>query len=576
MRDWSGRFRNKAGRILAAVLLLLALIPSAGSAAAEVKPPDFWISPDGSLTPDAITFTTTENGKHYLLLPACVDTGNMQFGVAEGVRLTVRSKAVSSGDSAAVLKPGDIPVKIGKKSFTLHVMTGSEGLPALFITTESGKLKKIESNKENTEPGKMVFLGSDGAVQYNGDLEHIKCRGNSSMVFDKKNYQIKLAGSTSLMGMGKARKWILTGNYRDKSFLRNQVIFDLAEAVGLRYTPEHCQAEVYINHEYRGLYLFSEKIEIDDDRVNIRNLQKATEEVNEEPLGSYKTVGKKKATKGAYKAFDIPNNPEDISGGYLMEYESYQVRYKSEASAYTTRKGNVLVLKEPEYASKEQMAYISGLMQAFENAINAEDGKDPDSGKHYTEIADVESFALKYMIEELAENYDGNSSSQYFYKPEDSAGDKVFAGPVWDYDSSFGTYAQKHNAKSVLNPASLWIGEGDRNAWYPTLWRRQDFRSEVAKLWNSRMRGCAEVLLGLKKPEEVPGAEKLNAIDEYAARIKASAAMDRIRWPRMSKPGGSSPAWTGGSFEENIRFLKDYLQKRIDYLDKAWGGNAEE
>ena len=36
------------------------------------------------------------------------------------------------------------------------------------------------------------------------------------------------------------------------------------------------------------------------------------------------------------------------------------------------------------------------------------------------------------------------------------------------------------------------------------------------------------MLLGLKKPEEVPGAEKLNAIDEYAARIKASAAMDRI------------------------------------------------
>ena len=223
-------------RVLLAATLFLALL-WAGFAAAETKEPDFWISPDGSLTADAITYTKAENGKYYLMLPDCLDTDKLCFGVAGGAKVSFHGKAVSTGDSAKAVKQGDHAVKVGKKNFTLHVMTGSPGLPALYITTETGKLNRIEASKEYREAGKLVFMGPDGAVQYDGDLEHIKTRGNSSMTFAKKNYQIKLAKGTSLMGMGKAKKWILTGNYRDKSYLRNQIMYDLADAVGLAYTP---------------------------------------------------------------------------------------------------------------------------------------------------------------------------------------------------------------------------------------------------------------------------------------------------------------------------------------------------
>lgn len=537
--------------------------------------PDFWVSPDGSLTPDAVTCSKAEDGKYYLMLPAAVNPEELCFGVADGVKFTFRNKAVQTGDSAKDLKEGDFSVKVNKKSFTLHVMVGSPGLPALFITTESGSLKKIESSKANREPGQMVFVGPEGDVQYSGALEHIKARGNSSMTFAKKNYQIKLEKGTGLMGMGKAKKWILTGNYRDKSHLRNRIMMDLADVIGLPYTVQHTPAELYINHEYRGLYLLSEKIEIDDDRIDIADLEEATKEVNDKPLNEYKSIGKRKATKGSFKAYDIPNNPEDITGGYLVEYESYTSRYRDEPSAYTTKRGSVLVVKSPEYASQEQMTYISGLMQSFENAIKAEDGKDPETGKHYTDIADAESLALKYMIEEISENYDGNSSSQYFFKPADSSSEKFFSGPVWDYDSTFGAYAQPRNAKKVTDPAFLWIAEGDRNAWYPMLWTHQDFRAQVGTLWNDRVRAGVDVLLGKKTAEEAGfGAGKIRSIDEYAEEIKKSVRMDRIRWPRKSKRSADSAAWTGGSFEENIKYLKDYLQKRRDFLDQAWGTYA--
>ena len=552
---------------LRAVLLLIGLLLCfLLISAASADGPDVWISPDGTLTADALTFNKNEGKGYTLYLPGYLKTEEMKFGVADGVSFTYGSRKIQSGDSAEIIKAGSVQIKIGKQKGSLTVMRGSEGLPAVFVTTESGSLKKIESNKANREPGRLVLRGPDGGAQYDGALEHVKCRGNSSMTFTKKNYQIKLEKAADLLGMGKAKKWILTGNYRDKSYLRNQVMLDLASVIGLKYTPEHTAAELYINHEYRGLYLFSEKVEIDKDRVAVANLESATKKLNDKTPDQYKSVGKKKSTKGSFKAYDIPVDPEDITGGYLVEYESYPARYKQEASAYTTKKGSILVVKSPEYTSVAQMKYISSLFQSFENAIMADSGTDPDTGKHYSEIADVESLALKYMIEEISENYDGNSSSQYFYKPSDSVSEKFYAGPAWDYDSTFGSYAAKHNAKYVLNPAHLWIAKGDRTSWYPALFRHQDFRDLVAELWEERVKDKVEILLGLREA----GTDGLRSIDQMQKAIRDSVAMDRKRWPRPDV--SSTVAQTGSSFEANITFLKDFLQKRYDFLNQTWEG----
>ncbi len=552
--------RNLRVAIMLIGILLCSLLVFPACAAG----PDVWISPDGSLTADAITFNKNEGKGYTLYLPGYIKTENMKFGVADGVSFTYGSRKIKTGDSAEIIKPGSTQIKIGKQKGSLTVMRGSAELPAVFVTTESGSLKRIESNKANREAGRLVLRGPDGETQYDGALEHIKCRGNSSMTFTKKNYQIKLENAADLLGMGKAKKWILTGNYRDKSYLRNQIMLDLASAIGLNYTPEHTPAELYINHEYRGLYLFSEKVEIDKDRVAISNLESATKKLNDKALDQYKIVGKKKSTKGSFKAYEIPVDPEDITGGYLVEYESYPARYKQEASAYTTKKGSILVVKSPEYASAAQMRYISSLFQSFENAIMADNGTDPETGKHYSEIADVESVALKYMIEEISENYDGNSSSQYFYKPADSASEKLYAGPVWDYDSTFGSYAAKHNAKYVLNPAHLWIAKGDRMAWYPALYRHQDFRDLVSRLWEERVKEKVEILLGIREAD----SDDLRSIDQMKKAIQDSVAMDRKRWPRPET--SSTVAQTGGSFEANISFLKDFLGKRYEFLNATW------
>ena len=151
--------------------------------------------------------------------------------------------------------------------------------------------------------------------------------------------------------MGKAKRWVLQGSYRDKTMLRNQIVYTMASYVGLPYTPEVVQVDVYFNHEYNGIYLLTEKIEVNKSRVDINDLEAANKAVNDQPLDSYPTVGYASAKKGRYKAYNLPNDPEDITGGYIIEYENMTDRYKSEKCAYRTTRGKVLLIKAPEIVS---------------------------------------------------------------------------------------------------------------------------------------------------------------------------------------------------------------------------------
>ena len=88
--------------------------------------------------------------------------------------------------------------------------------------------------------------------------------------------------------------------------------------------------DVYINREYRGVYTVCESVEVGEGRVEIDDLDKANEKANPgldlETLLNVGT-GPNGAVQGgrppgSRKRIDIPNDPADISGGYLPEFES--------------------------------------------------------------------------------------------------------------------------------------------------------------------------------------------------------------------------------------------------------------
>lgn len=75
----------------------------------------------------------------------------------------------------------------------------------------------------------------------------------------------------NLFGMGKAEDWILNGQYVDRSLYRNRLAFDLFQSFGGedRYATETTFCEMDLDGDYVGIYTLGEKIERDDDRVDI-------------------------------------------------------------------------------------------------------------------------------------------------------------------------------------------------------------------------------------------------------------------------------------------------------------------
>jgi hypothetical protein len=555
-------YRQVIKRTAGAVLLLLLIVMVSGALAAG---PVFFVSPTGEYTQQAIQLTYVDGKGYYLFLPGNVNLSEWRIGFSGAETIELNGSALADKQSADILQEHNEIRFDRRRTVPFDVLRGSSDLPVLYITTESGKVSGIHHSKKNREAGYLYMEDASGKTEYDGNLTHIRIRGNSSVVYPKKNYQIKLEKGRDLLGFGKARKWVLTGNWLDKSFIRNQITYDLADYAGLPCTPEHQQAELYVNHEYMGLYLFSEKVEINEGRIDIRDLEKETEKLNDRELSAYRRKYRKLPGKANWKAFDIPNNPEDITGGYLIEYEWQKNRYKSEPSGYNTRRNVHLIIKSPEYATKEQADYVAAFMQGFENALQSEDGIDPDTGKHYSEFVDMDSLVLKYMINEFSQNYDGNISSEFFYKPEDSKSKVAFAGPVWDMDNTYAAYAQKYNKESIMKPTGLFIGKASGTRyWWPNLYKHEDFRQRIRELYRGRFSMGVKILLGAAEDPE----GRMKSLEQYISEIAASAAMNFVRYPAMKY--NWSEARTGSTFEENTAFLCDFIKQRAAYLESEW------
>ena len=518
---------------------------------------------DAKLPADAVLVQKVGD-EYCLFLPGAFGSGDLYACGTGFSSVTVGNRAYKPDEPVSGIEPGTkIKITVGSWTRTVRVYQGSN-IRAVFLNTDSGSFDYVNKSKSNEEAGSLLVLTGGGLDEYRGKVDKIRIRGNSTLAFSKKNYNIKLSEKADLGGMGKSKKWTLVSSVKDRSLLRNQIVFDMARYAGLKYTPDLVPCDVWLNHSYFGEYILTERIEIAKHRIDVYDLEEATEAVNSAKPETYPRAGAQKLKYGQFKYFDIPNDPEDITGGYILEYENYQPRYSGDPSAYTTTRGKVLLIKEPEAASYAQAQYISRFIQGYENAIFAPDGIDPDSGKHYWEFVDMESLVLKYILEEFSKNEDGNASSQYYFKPSDRESTVAFAGPAWDYDCTFGGYATSGKT-TLLNAKGFYTNRANNNKyWWPQLYARPEFLAAVKAMWAERFRPAADILLGKEKDP----AGVLRSIAEYADEIRASANMNFVRWPVHYS--GENVAETGRSFSANVEYLSSFIQRRAAFLDDNW------
>lgn len=426
----------------------------------------------------------------------------------------------------------------------------SGGLPVLYVTTESGSMEKLDADKKYKEKGAVELLDQGGMLILADELSSISGRGNQTFTYEKKSYQIDLKNPADLFEMGASETWILLCNVYDPAYIRNRITYDMAIQAGMEGSPASEYLDVYFNGVYAGMYQLTEKVEFGENRLEYADLESQNRALNGNGLDGRADY---LSEDGMMKGKQLAINPADITGGYLIEHD-YGEKFDDVVSGFITTRGDRYSLKNPKHASVEQLAYIGGLMQEIEDAIFSEDGYNPDTGKHFTEYIDLESWADKYIVEEITRNNGGGTTSSYFYKPSDSVSAKVYGGPVWDYDKGFGR-SEDYN-KNTRDLAFMTL-HGQYTAWFYHLYQHEEFVEAVKSEYKKKFSDYLSVIVEEK-------------IDEYARQISDAVVTDWARFQHVYRGEGYDVM----DFSEHVEYVRTFIQERKAFLDEVWIENA--
>lgn len=321
------------------------------------------------------------------------------------------------------------------------------------------------------------------------DTLQIKGRGNYTWSgFEKKPYRLKLNNKTALLGLKKNKHFGLLAHADDRfGWMRNTMGFLLSKQMGLKWTPEQQPVEVVLNGDYIGLYMLTELIRVDKDRVNIV----------EQP--------------------DECTHPDSITGGWLVEIDNYKEEGNVELTEpeyppYHGSRTAMFTPKTPEVLSAQQRSYLTNALQTMQNIIYTNDDQ------AMADVMDIESLAKFYLVQEIMSNCESFNGSCYLHK-DMGEHEKWFWGPVWDFGNSYDRNNEQMIYEGEVMFAQKWIA---RMLAHPVL------QKAVQKEWDHwRYYEAANVAA---------------VINEMAERISHAAVRDAKRWPQYNHSNMSKGA----------------------------------
>lgn len=498
----------------------------------------------------------SDTGEYYLFLPSWAEGRLIQ---TEGSGLQTVSGEGSKSFSLPILSSGQSFRLEGGQ--TLTILTGSQ-IPSVYLTLKHD-LSHISSDQEQSDSGQALILSGDGETVYAGGLEKIKGRGNTSWEQEKKPYNITLQDSVTLPGMtGQTTDYSLVSS-SDLTFLRNRISNEMGELAGTG-SMACIRVNLYINNSFEGVYELYQRIT--PENMNLTDLEELTEQAN--PLRSEESLNQ--LTTGLTlddwnqsitgKWWDYENNPENITGGYILEADN-AMRYSGEASGFILESGAYMVAKSPAYLSETQYQYISSYVQECENIMRESVGL--DDYQALSAYIDISSFVGKYLVEEVSKNIDCSSTSQYFYKDQDGL---LHAGPVWDYDWAYGVERIQEEI-DYMDPTGFSARDIPGSLiWWQLLYYNNAFYQDVVSLYESVLYPWLNELVE-------------TGLTQWAQELSASAVMDYLRWGRVSVGGEASASSTatlmeaaGQAYMDQVEQVRSFLSARKEFLYSEWAG----
>ena len=463
--------------------------------------------------------------------------------------IEVHNQAVTSSDMSAIpylslgMTGTDTTYRPVPEWFEAPFAFNQSNLPIVIIETENRAEiidePKIDAHMKIINNPDGVNHISDQATDYDG-LIGIELRGSYSQRLPQKPYGLETRDSlrqnnnVSIMDMPVENDWILLANYNEKTFVRNSISFHLFNEMG-HYAPRSRLCEVVLNDSYDGIYLFTEKIKRDNDRVDIARLD-PDDNAGDSLTGGY-----------IFKIDYYTPNDSWLGNYSPIDYPGAQVHY---------------VFHDPaaDELTIQQKNYLQSFISTFEDLLYGNQFADPTSG--YRKYIDVSSFVDYFIIGELSRNVDAYKKSRFYFKDRNKNGGLINSGPVWDFDWAW-LYLIEGCPHFDATDGSGWayrINECNPtpspSGWMVRLMQDSRFVDEVYTRY-------------FKLRESILSKDYLHHyIDSVAALVDEAQARHYQRWNILGTDVGAReqppiPATYAGE----ISRLEEWIDKRIDWLD---------
>lgn len=398
-------------------------------------------------------------------------------------------------------------------------------LPTVVIRTD----KATEVTSKEYEISSTVYVISDGGKKVHiGEKTGIRGRGNASWGFAQKPYRLKFDKKAQLLDApAKAKKWTLLSPYGDKSMMRNILAFEISRRVGAKYTP-YCQpVDVIFNGEYRGCYQLCDQIDIREGRVDITEMKPED------------------------------NTGDALTGGYLIEIDAYASKEKC---YFWSNKGIPVTIKSPddEKITAQQKKYIE---EYFNNVLNKvfSDHFIHEEWGYYPHF-DIDSFLKHFIIGELSGNTD-TYWSVYMYK--ERGDQKLYTGPVWDFDIAFDNDSRTHN--ELNNPSGFLYSSG--TASFAGGDNMQQFVTRIVRMDPVAKARLKEMWNDLRDSGVITSESLVQYVNDTEQYLDQSQKLNFTRWNNLNFDVNMNYQHLG-SYPAEVDVVRKFINRRVTDLDK--------
>ncbi len=349
----------------------------------------------------------------------------------------------------------------------------------------------------------------------------IEVRGGSSRFSQKTSYSFKYKRELSydieekLLDMTNARKWILTGCFCDRILMRDKLSYDLfnqlRDSEHYDYAAQTRHVELYINDEYRGVYLLTERVDED--------LLKLADYSEEDIVHSV-----------VYKASSLATNWQR----WNPWTDSKPYDKLSETQGY--------LQKEPNPDNPEQGVFWDPLLYIREFAIKS---TDTDFIGGIADKLDLNN-AIDYHLHALVTgNWIAIQSNRYICR--DNSEDSKFFYVPWDYNISFG-----RTSNTYKQEITTWF----TNKILSRLMEIEFYQVKFKQRWNE--------LYG-----NVFSADNIcKQVDENARFLESAQDRNFKKFPVKVGDNPLNDEYIDNyGFDEELDYVKQWAENRLKFLN---------